>query len=122
MSTDAPASYVCGMHQQNLFHGASLVEQSELCKRSLRFFLFVWLDRLDSIVSSAKYSSPRERPDVSNKASHQQKTAPPITTESKASAADSAALHKLADDYYSWRNQKYPVAAAIPACTPGTIG
>jgi len=39
------------------------------------------------------------------------KTAPPITTESKASAADSAALHKLADDYYNWRNENYPVAS-----------
>ena len=40
------------------------------------------------------------------------KTAPPITTESKASAADSAALHKLADDYYNWRNENYPVASS----------
>src|SRR5207237_1766022 len=50
-------------------------------------------------------------PDVSNKALIT-KTAPPITTESKASAADSAALHKLADDYYNWRNENYPVASS----------
>src|SRR5207244_4002393 len=28
------------------------------------------------------------------------------------SAADSVALHKLADDYYNWRNENYPVASS----------
>ena len=51
------------------------------------------------------------RPDVSNKALIT-KTAPPITGESKPPAADSAALHKLADDYYNWRNENYPVASS----------
>src|ERR1700704_3061367 len=56
--------------------------------------------------------NPHEiRPDVSNKALIT-RTAPPITTEGKASAADSAALHKLADDYYNWRNENYPVASS----------
>src|SRR5207248_9676035 len=32
--------------------------------------------------------------------------------ESKVSAADSAALHKLADDYYNWRNENYPVSSS----------
>jgi len=60
----------------------------------------------------AQARSPREvRPDVSNKALIT-KTAPPITGESKAPAADSAALHKLADDYYNWRNENYPVASS----------
>jgi len=59
----------------------------------------------------AQTRTPRERPDVSNKALIT-KTAPPITTESKAGAADSAALHKLADDYYNWRNENYPVASS----------
>ena len=77
---------------------------------TLRFFLFVGL--IGSIpLSFGQVSSPRGRPDVSNKALIT-KTAPPITTESKASAADSAALRKLADDYYSWRNENYPVASS----------
>src|SRR5207244_12046729 len=62
-------------------------------------------------MSFAQTRSPGERPDVSNKALIT-KTAPPITTESKASAADSAALHKLAGDYYNWRNENYPVASS----------
>jgi len=77
---------------------------------TLRFFLFVGL--IGSIqLSFGQVSSPRERPDVSNKALIT-KTAPPITTESKASTADSAALHKLADEYYNWRNENYPVASS----------
>ncbi|PYI79022.1 MAG: hypothetical protein DMF04_01330, partial [Verrucomicrobia bacterium] len=51
---------------------------------------------------------PAHRPDISNKALIT-KTAPPITTKSNAVAADSAGLHKLADDYYNWRNENYPV-------------
>jgi len=76
---------------------------------TLRLFLFVGF--IGSIpLSFGQVSSSRERPDVSNKALIT-KTAPPITTESKASAADSSALHKLADDYYNWRNENYPVAS-----------
>ena len=79
-------------------------------KRIFRFFLFVCF--IGSIqLCFGQVSSPRERPDVSNKALIT-KTAPPITTESKASSADSAVLHKLADDYYSWRNENYPVASS----------
>ena len=79
-------------------------------KRILRFFLFVCFSGSIQLCFG-QVSSPRERPDVSNKALIT-KTAPPITTESKASATDSAALHKLADDYYSWRNENYPVASS----------
>src|SRR5436305_8449748 len=61
--------------------------------------------------SFAQTRAPQERPDVSNKALIT-KTAPPITTESKTSAADSAVLHKLAEDYYNWRNENYPVASS----------
>ena len=38
--------------------------------------------------------------------------APPITIDRKGSPADSAALHKLAADYYDWRNENYPVASS----------
>ena len=80
-------------------------------KTTLRFLLFVcFVAAVQFCFAQAR--SPREvRPDVSNKALIT-KTAPPITGESKARAADSAALHKLADDYYNWRNENYPVASS----------
>jgi len=80
-------------------------------KTTLRFLLFVcFVAAVQFCFAQAR--SPREvRPDVSNKALIT-KTAPPITAESKAPAADSAALHKLADDYYNWRNENYPVASS----------
>jgi len=80
-------------------------------KTTLRFLLFVcFVAAVQFCFAQAR--SPREvRPDVSNKALIT-KTAPPITGESKAPAADSAALHKLADDYYNWRNENYPVASS----------
>ena len=103
--------YVCGIKTSTkiFFHGASLVSV-RACKR---LSVFSSLSALSASIplSFGQVSSPRERPDVSNKALIT-KTAPPITTESKASAADSAALHKLADDYYSWRNENYPVASS----------
>ena len=80
-------------------------------KTTLRFLLVVcFVAAVQFCFAQAR--SPREvRPDVSNKALIT-KTAPPITGESKAPAADSAALHKLADDYYNWRNENYPVASS----------
>ncbi len=80
-------------------------------KTTLRFLLFVcFVAAVQFCFAQAR--SPREvRPDVSNKALIT-KTAPPITGESKPPAADSAALHKLADDYYNWRNENYPVASS----------
>ena len=80
-------------------------------KTTLRFLLFVcFVAAVQFCFAQAR--SPREvRPDVSNKALIT-KTAPPITGESKAPPADSAALHKLADDYYNWRNENYPVASS----------
>ncbi len=48
-------------------------------------------------------SSPRQ-PDVSNKAL--------ITTANKTAVLEAAALHKLADDYYAWRNENYPVQSS----------
>ncbi|PYK69602.1 MAG: hypothetical protein DME45_01300, partial [Verrucomicrobia bacterium] len=59
-------------------------------------------------IALAAPTPPERRPNVSNKALIT-KTAPPISTDSKASPGDSAALHKLAGDYYNWRNENYPV-------------
>jgi uncharacterized protein (DUF885 family) len=80
-------------------------------KTTLRFLLFVcFVAAVQFCFAQAR--SPREvRPDVSNKALIT-KTAPPSTGENKAPAADSAALYKLADDYYNWRNENYPVASS----------
>jgi uncharacterized protein (DUF885 family) len=80
-------------------------------KTTLRFLLFVcFVAAVQFCFAQAR--PPREaRPDASNKALIT-KTAPPITGESKPPAAGSAALHKLADDYYNWRNENYPVASS----------
>src|SRR5205085_9955782 len=78
---------------------------------TVRFFLFVCFIAAMQFCFAQTRTPHEIRPDVSNKALIT-KTAPPITTESKASAADSAALHKLADDYYNWRNENYPVASS----------
>src|SRR6266480_4451135 len=59
--------------------------------------------------------SPTERnPDVSNKALITKST-PAITVNALKGQSVSAAvaeLHKLADDYYSWRNENYPVSSS----------
>jgi uncharacterized protein (DUF885 family) len=53
---------------------------------------------------------PARSPDVSNKALIT-KTTPVIST-GKNRSSDAAMLHKLADDYYSWRNENYPVQSS----------
>src|SRR5438874_7693626 len=64
-----------------------------------------------AVIALAAPTPPERRPNVSNKALIT-KTAPPITIDSKASSTDSAALHKLANDYYNWRNENYPVSSS----------
>src|SRR6478609_3643139 len=79
---------------------------------TVRFFLFVaFAATVQFYFAQAAPSPPPQTPDVSNKALIT-KTAPPISTDSKAAASDSAALHKLAGDYYNWRNENYPVASS----------
>jgi uncharacterized protein (DUF885 family) len=78
----------------------------------VRFFLFVaFAATAQFYLAEAAPSPPPQRPDVSNKALIT-KTAPPITSESKAGASDSAALHKMAQEYYDWRNENYPVSSS----------
>jgi uncharacterized protein (DUF885 family) len=51
--------------------------------------------------------TPSQRnPDISNKALITKQT--PVVN----STVDAAALHKLADDYYNWRNENYPVRSS----------
>ncbi len=56
--------------------------------------------------------TPEPKTDVSNKALITKTTpavSPPAT---KAGTADIAALRKMADDYYAWRNENYPVGSS----------
>src|SRR2546429_3449694 len=66
-------------------------------------------------MSSARAQSPSQRnPDVSNKALITKST-PGINADAfknQSVSAAPAALHKLADDYYAWRNENYPVASS----------
>jgi uncharacterized protein (DUF885 family) len=63
----------------------------------------------------ARAQSPPERsPDVSNKALITKST-PSISDEAfknQSAAATVTALHKMADDYYAWRNENYPVRSS----------
>ena len=52
--------------------------------------------------------TPERKPDVSNKALITKAT-PNLGT---SKSGDPAALRKLADDYYSWRNENYPVRSS----------
>ncbi len=63
---------------------------------------------------SSEAQSPSGRnPDVSNKALITKST-PSISDDAfKSQGADApAALHKMADDYYAWRNENYPVRSS----------
>ena len=70
-----------------------------------------------SVVASggARAQSPSERnPDVSNKALITKST-PGINEgafRNQSVSAAAAALHKMADDYYAWRNENYPVQSS----------
>ncbi len=54
------------------------------------------------------YAAPETKPDVSDKALIT-KAPPQLDQAGIATAADAATLHKLADEYYAWRNENYPV-------------
>src|SRR6266480_943942 len=66
-------------------------------------------------MSSARAQSPLQRnPDVSNKALITKST-PSISEDAfknQSVSAATATLHKLADDYYAWRNENYPVRSS----------
>ncbi len=58
--------------------------------------------------SAIAQARPQQTPDVSNKALITKAT-PNLTS---ASSAEAAALHKLADEFYAWRNQEFPVRSS----------
>jgi uncharacterized protein (DUF885 family) len=71
------------------------------------FFFIVW--------GSARAQSPSQRnPDVSNKALITKST-PSMSSDAfknQSVTAATAALHKMAADYYAWRNENYPVRSS----------
>jgi uncharacterized protein (DUF885 family) len=62
-------------------------------------------------VMSLAQPTPEKGTDVSNKALIT-KAGPTIAPPAKAGPGDVATLRKLADDYYAWRNQNYPVGSS----------
>ena len=65
---------------------------------------------LTSVVSTALAQAPRESPpDVSNKALLT-KSAPAL--QNATAAMEATALRKLANEYYAWRNENYPVSSS----------
>ena len=79
-------------------------------KSSLFVYAFVVV-----FYNTADAQSPNQRkPDVSNKALITKST-PPIKTDAfknQSLTAAIATLYKLADDYYAWRNENYPVRSS----------
>jgi uncharacterized protein (DUF885 family) len=71
------------------------------------FFFILW--------GSARAQSPSQRnPDVSNKALITKST-PSMSSDAfknHSVTAATAAIHKMADDYYAWRNENYPVRSS----------
>jgi uncharacterized protein (DUF885 family) len=56
--------------------------------------------------------TPEPRTDVSNKALITKSTPAVSPPANKTGAGDIAALRKMADDYYAWRNENYPVGSS----------
>ena len=78
----------------------------------LNFFLIVFL--LLAMASSRAQSPPARNPDVSNKALITKST-PTINADrfnNQSAEGAAAALRKMADDYYGWRNENYPVRSS----------
>jgi uncharacterized protein (DUF885 family) len=80
--------------------------------KPLNFFLIVFL--LPAMASSRAQPPPTRNPDVSNKALITKST-PTINADrfkNQSAEAAAAALRKMADDYYAWRNENYPVGSS----------
>ncbi len=65
-------------------------------------------------ISAHAQSTSQRKPDVSNKALITKST-PGIDTRAfkdQSASTSTATMHKLADDYYAWRNENYPVRSS----------
>jgi uncharacterized protein (DUF885 family) len=56
--------------------------------------------------------TPEPKSDVSNKALITKETPPVKPASARTDTANVAALRKMADDYYAWRNENYPVGSS----------
>jgi uncharacterized protein (DUF885 family) len=81
--------------------------------KSISFLLVAAVSYLFVTVTSAQ-PSPGRSPDVSNKALITKSTPAisPGVVKNKSASAEVAALHKLAEEYYAWRNEHYPVRSS----------
>ncbi len=64
-----------------------------------------------SVVLQAQMT-PEPKSDVSNKALITKETPPVKPASARTDSANVAALRKMADEYYSWRNENYPVGSS----------
>ena len=79
-------------------------------KSVVLFIVFIWL-----AMGTVPAQSPSQRnPDVSNKALITKSTPGinPDAFKNQSVSAATATLHKLANDYYAWRNENYPVRSS----------
>src|SRR6266480_2700177 len=82
--------------------------------KPINFLLSAALLILASSRGSHAQSTPGRTPDVSNKALITKST-PGISADAfknQSMSAATAALHKMAEDYYAWRNENYPVRSS----------
>jgi len=74
-----------------------------------------WISLLSlALAWSLPAQTPGTSPDLSNKALITKETpaVSPGTVKAKSPTTETAALRKLADDYYAWRNEQYPVRSS----------
>ncbi|HEY4282770.1 MAG TPA: DUF885 domain-containing protein [Chthoniobacterales bacterium] len=83
--------------------------------RTIRIFIIILFGNF--LFAPAQAQTRERSPDVSNKALITKSTpaVSPGTVKGKSAAAEAAALHKMADDYYAWRNEHYPVRSSEAA-------
>ncbi len=79
--------------------------------KAITFFISVIVFSTGATTRFDAQTTPERKPDVSNKALITKAT-PQVSPSKIAIAADAAALHKLANDYYAWRNENYPVRSS----------
>src|SRR5947207_1544600 len=90
------------------FPASGVSSKIEIVKSTVCFAIIILLVAVAARCVIAQTPSQRT-PDVSNKALIT-KTTPNITGQS--TTADVALLRKVANDYYEWRNENYPVASS----------
>ncbi|MEP6709186.1 MAG: DUF885 domain-containing protein [Verrucomicrobiota bacterium] len=75
------------------------------------FFIGVAMIIAGKTVTAQAQLMPERKPDVSKKALIT-KARPSVSPDAIAARNEVAALHKIAEDYYTWRNENYPVRSS----------